>query len=338
MSLSPRFVSSSSNTRLRPQSHALKGCVMKVVPSGWFYPFSSRRVGFLRGFTGFMRDLSFSMPMQEYDLIVIGGGTGNQITYEGHKAGMKVALVEPGPLGGTCLNRGCVPSKMLIYPSDVIMQAKRAKSINTNLTYNGTDFQSLMERVAERAERASQKKADYVNAADDYHWYQKECEFVDDYILDVSGEEITAPQIVIASGTRPLVPPIDGLESLDYLDNRSVLNLREQPESVAMIGGGYVAVEFGHFFSAIGTEVTIIGRSPHLVKREDEDASELLEKELSKRLRVLTSYEAVEVSKTGPRKRILAKSVDSSEEIEVEVDEIMLAAGRRPNSDRVKPE
>ncbi len=278
------------------------------------------------------------MAMQEYDLIVIGGGTGNHITCEGQKAGLAVALIEPGPLGGTCLNRGCVPSKMLIYPSDVIMEAERAKSIDTNLTYKGTDFRSLMERVVERAERASRKKAEYVNAADNYHWFQKECEFIDEYVLDVSGQEITAPQIVIASGTRPVVPPIDGLKSVDYLDNRSVLNLREQPKSIAMIGGGYIAVEYGHFFSAIGTDVTIIGRSSHLVENEDEEASEILEKNLSRRMRVLTSHEAVKVSQSGSMKHVTAVNVDSGEELEVEVQEVMLAAGRRPNSDRVKPE
>jgi len=276
--------------------------------------------------------------MKEYDLLVLGGGSANQVSYWAYKEGLKVALVEHGPLGGTCLNRGCVPSKMMIYPADVRHEAYLSSEINLDLKLGSTDFSGLMERVRGRRRRATEAKANTIEEADSYHWYKKTGVFEDDHVVEVASQELTADQIVIATGTRPLIPPIDGIDEIDYLTTRTLFDMTEQPNQMTIIGGGYVAAEFGHFFSAMGTDVTIVGRNPFLVKHEDEDISELLREELAKRMTVLTNHEATHVEQRGNEKTVVATNRDSGEEVEVVSDTVLVATGRRPNSDKCKPE
>jgi dihydrolipoamide dehydrogenase len=276
--------------------------------------------------------------MKEYDLLVLGGGSANKVSYWAHKEGMKVGLIEHGPLGGTCLNRGCVPSKMMIYPADVRHEARLSADLNLDLKLGSADFSGLMERVRARRRRATKYKEKTIEKADSYHWYKETGVFVDDYILEVGDDELTADRIVIATGTRPLIPPISGIEEVDYLTTRSIFELTQQPQQMTIIGGGYVAAEFSHFFSAMGTDVTIVGRNPFLVKHEDEDVSELLREELSKRMTVLTNHEAIKVQQNENSKIVIARNRESGEELEIASDTLLVATGRRPNSDKCRPE
>jgi dihydrolipoamide dehydrogenase len=143
---------------------------------------------------------------------------------------------------------------------------------------------------------------------------------------------------VIAAGSRPLIPPIKGIEEVDYQTNKTVLELKEKPNSIIIVGGGYIAAELGHFFSAVGSEVTIIGRNPFLVKNEDEDVSDLLKEELSKRMEVLTDCEVVEMKQEGNEKVVIAKDRSDNETKECRAQHVLVAAGRRSNADLFKPE
>jgi dihydrolipoamide dehydrogenase len=276
--------------------------------------------------------------MKEFDLILVGGGAGRRASTKAVTKGKRVALVDYGPLGGTCLNRGCIPSKMLIYPADVIQEARRVSKLNISLKLENVDFSGLMQRVRESKQGRADAIANQVLADDRYTWYQETGRFIDDYILQVGNEEITAPTIVLANGARPMIPPIKGIEEVDYLTNRNLFELTKQPKSIVIIGGGYIAVEFGHFFEAIGTEVTILGRNPHLIKKEDPDVSDLLKAELSERMQILTNQEAVGISQKGNLKTILAKDRTSGDEQEISSESILVATGRVPNTDILQVE
>lgn len=169
-------------------------------------------------------------------------------------------------------------------------------------------------------------------------WYRGWGEFVGDLEIKVGEETITAPKIFIASGARALVPPIPGLEGAGYLDNVSVMELKRLPKSLTILGGGYIGCEYGHFFSAMGTEVTIIGRSHRLLNNEDPEISEIVKKRLNEHVNVKTGHEAVKVEWEGGKKVVSAKDVDSGEIREFAAEEVMVALGRRPNTDILKPE
>ncbi|MHA1965926.1 MAG: FAD-dependent oxidoreductase, partial [Candidatus Thorarchaeota archaeon] len=132
-----------------------------------------------------------------------------------------------------------------------------------------------MKRMRDEVDGDSTMQGESVDAAEGIDWYKGTGAFVDNYIMEIDGERIKSPNIVIAAGSRPVIPDIKGLDKVDYLTNDGALHLMEQPKSMLIVGGGYIATEFGHFFSAVGTDVTIIGRNKYLVKNEDPDVSDI---------------------------------------------------------------
>lgn len=174
--------------------------------------------------------------------------------------------------------------------------------------------------------------------ADDMDFYEGEAHFVGEYTLEVKGERIQGKKIFIASGARPLIPPIKGIDTAGYLTNETALALQERPESLIIIGGGYIAAEFAHFFAAMGTRVTLIQRNKRLVPDEEPEISVLLKKELSKRMEIHTNTEAVEIKKAAPGYTIAAKDRESGRVKEFTSQKIMMAAGRRSNADLLNVE
>jgi mycothione reductase len=168
--------------------------------------------------------------------------------------------------------------------------------------------------------------------------YRHTGEFVADYRLKVGGETITAPKIVIASGARALVPPVEGLEDAGYIDHVSVLDLESLPESLIIIGGGYIACEYGHFFSALGTRVTILEMMPRLLLGEDAEISEIVERRFSRYVEIHTNHKVVKVDKRDGVRIAIAVDGESGEEREFVAQEVMLAAGVRSNADLLRPE
>ncbi|HOT06487.1 MAG TPA: dihydrolipoyl dehydrogenase [Methanotrichaceae archaeon] len=268
-----------------------------------------------------------------FDLIVIGSGAGLNVAYRAHSEGWNVALVEGGLLGGTCLNTGCIPSKILIYPADVIRMMQDASRIGIEASVERIDFDLIMNRMrslvdGERADMEAAFRDD-----DAPRWFREMGVFVGDHLLQVGSLTITSPRIVIATGARALIPPIPGLEKAGYLDNVSAFGIREIPKSIVILGGGYIACEFGHFFSAMGSEVTIVGRNPRLLPGEDPRISELFRQRVAGLMNVHTGQEAVRVEVEGDRKVVLAKDRISGEVSRFTGDQILVAAGRRSNAD-----
>jgi dihydrolipoamide dehydrogenase len=241
-------------------------------------------------------------------------------------------------MGGTCINRGCVPSKMLIYPADVVSILKEAQQLGVNATINSIDFKRIMERMRNLVNGDSATQARAVEDTPDLTWLKETGEFISDYTMQVGEHTITAEMIFIVSGARPGVPQIKGIKDVDYLTSDTVLELETPPKSIIIIGGGYIGVEYGHFFSGIGTKTTIIQRSPRILPEEEPEISDLLKRELEQRMEIYTGLEVVGVKQEGNVKTVIARNREDGSLKEFSAETLMIAAGRVPNSDLLKPE
>jgi len=246
------------------------------------------------------------IPMKKFDLIVIGSGAGMNVVANAVTQGMNVALVDNGPLGGTCLNRGCIPSKVMLYPADVIRMAEEAKAIGIHAKIERVEFDLIMERVWKIVLDGRHEMEHGVEHSKQIEFLNANGSFVSDYTIEVGNELITAEKIIIASGARPFIPPIEGLEKVGYLTSDTIFDIKEPPESLIIIGGGYIAAELGHFFSAVGTKVTILQRSDRLLPQEELEISELLKEKMSRYCQIHTRHEAVRAEIDNGLKRVIA--------------------------------
>lgn len=271
--------------------------------------------------------------MKEHDVIVVGSGSGSYIVEQALSHGQKTALVDKGPLGGTCMNVGCIPSKMLIFSADRVMEIREAQKLGIEAEIKRLDFRAIMQRArAYVSEERVHIRLGMENVPG-LDFYETTGRFVDGYTMEVGGEKIRAKKIYLASGARPLIPPLEGIEGVEYLTNDNVYSLEQRPESLIIIGGGYIAAEFAHFFSAMGTEVTILQRAGRLVKEEEPEISELLKKKMEQRMAIFVHTEAVKAEKTGAGVRITAEDKKSGEKKEFVAEKILIAAGRKSNAD-----
>lgn len=276
--------------------------------------------------------------MDEYDLIVIGAGAGLRVASIAAKEGLEVALVDHEPLGGVCLNSGCTPAKILIYPASLVRNIEDAPAVGIAGEVSGKDFLKIMGRMHSFVNGRRRYLEEAINAKEKITWHKEMAKFVEDYTINAGGRMLTAPKIVIASGARSLIPSLQGLKETGYLDNASLLELDKPPHSMIIIGAGYIGCEYGHFFSAMGTEVTILGRSPEVLNREDPEVCRIIKRALSRYMNVLTRHEALEVKREGDRKVVLARNLSDGKVYRFEADEILLAAGRRSNADTLSPD
>ncbi len=274
--------------------------------------------------------------MKEYDVVVIGSGAGLLIVERALSHGLTVALVDKGPLGGTCLNVGCIPSKMLIYPADRAVEIQEAKKLGISAEIKNVDFTAIMERMRRTVKIGESHIRRSIADSEDLDFYEGEAHFVKDYTLEIRGERIKGKKIFIASGARPHIPPIKGIEETEYLTNESALQLRERPEKIVIIGGGYIAAEYAHFFSAMGVKVTLLQRNDRLIPDEEQEISQLLKKEMLKRMQVHTGTQASRIRKKGAGYSITGIEKATGREREFETEKIMIACGRMSNADILK--
>jgi mycothione reductase len=271
--------------------------------------------------------------MKNYDLIVIGSGCGAIVSDEAVGHGQKVALIDKGPLGGTCLNLGCIPSKMLIYAADRAVEIQEAGKLGIEAEIRGIDFASIMERMRKSAKEGRDHIREGIKESKGLDFYEGQGHFVADYTLEVNGQQIKGEKVVIACGSRPFVPPIKGVDGVDYWTNEEVLKLTERPDSLIVIGGGYIAVEYGHFFAAMGTKVTILEMADRLTLAEEPEISELLKKALSRRMAVHTGATAEEVRKGPNGKVVVAAKTGDGKKKDFVADTLLVAVGRKSNAD-----
>ncbi len=278
--------------------------------------------------------------MADFDLIVFGGGTGNTVASAAAAEGLETALVEKGPVGGLCLNRGCNPSKMLIQRANVANRVREADQFGIDASIDEVHFGEFVREVNEELADAAERKEENKRAEDNLTLIQKEAEFVDDYTIEIadSGETHTAEKVVIAAGSTPVIPgAIDGLSEVDFLTSDDAIHLEESPESLVVLGGGYIAAELGYYFESFGTDVTLIEMEDTLVSREDSEVAEAFTEIAGSRHEIHTGYRASAVTESNSEITVTAESEDG-DEIEVEGDELLVALARRPNTDGINLE
>ncbi|MGZ6226450.1 MAG: dihydrolipoyl dehydrogenase [Syntrophales bacterium] len=271
--------------------------------------------------------------MKNYDVIVIGSGVGLSIVFKALAAGLRVALVDKGNVGGTCLNVGCKPSKMLIYPADRIREIEEAKKLGIHAEIDHIDFSSIMERMKKAVREGQNYIKKEIEKSKNLDFYSHEAHFVEEYTLEIMNEKIRGGKIFIVSGARPLIPPTKGLDKIAYLTNETVLELKRRPESMIIIGGGYIGAEYGHFFAAIGTKVAIVGRNERLVPNEEPEISDLLRKTMEQQMEIHTGTEVLDVTQSSDSYAVLVKNKKTGEEKQMKAEKIMVAVGRKSNAD-----
>ena len=272
--------------------------------------------------------------MKEYDVVIIGSGAGANLVMDALSHDKTVALVDKGPLGGTCLNVGCIPTKLIVFPADRVMEIREAAKLGIAAEVKGIDFPGIMERMRSSVLQSRKRIRESIESnSDQFDFYEGEAYFSGERTLKVADAEIRGKTVFIASGARPLIPQLKGLESVEYLTNETALQLTELPESMIIAGGGYIAVEFAHFFEAMGAKVTIIQKNARLVPDEEPEISAQLLKALSRRMTIHLSAEAVEVRQTGKVVTVTAREQGSNKVIEHTAHSLLIAAGRRSNAD-----
>ncbi|NLE94931.1 MAG: dihydrolipoyl dehydrogenase [Dehalococcoidia bacterium] len=276
--------------------------------------------------------------MERYDVIVLGSGCGLSIALQAASMGKKTALVEPGWLGGTCVNTGCIPSKILIAPADAVAELDRARRLGVKVKMESTDAPGMLRRM--RSSRAASQRhlRHSVRETDGLDYVRVAGRFDAPGVIRAGHRQLSAPLIFIAAGARTVVPPIAGLESVDYLTNESLLELEQLPSSVIIMGGGYIAVEFGHFLAAMGTRVTILEMLDRLVTSEEPEISATLQRELSTRARVVTGAKVESVTRSGRGVTVKARMVDGGEPRSFRAERLLVAVGRRSNADEIAAE
>lgn len=263
-----------------------------------------------------------------FDLIIVGSGSGNAIPAD--LAEWRIAIVERDVFGGTCLNRGCIPSKMFVLPADVAEDARHSARLGIDVRFHGADWAAIRDRVFGRIDPIAEGGRQYrATGSPNVTLIEGTARFVGDKVLDVEGRRITAPNVLIAAGSRPTVPPITGLMETGFRTSDSVMRLDALPGRLGIIGGGYIAVEMGHVFAGLGSRVSIFNRSDRLLRLHDEEIAARFTEVFSARpdVDVHLGHLPTRVERRG------GVIVVHCAGEEIEVDELLLATGREPNSD-----
>ena len=269
--------------------------------------------------------------MQTFDLIVIGAGSGLNISSAAAEKGMKVAVVEKGPMGGTCLNRGCIPSKIIIHSADVAETIKRSKMFGINSRISSVDFKKITSRASNIVDKDAKEIEDAIIEDKNTTLFKAEAKFIGERTLKAGKETIKGSKMIIAAGTRPSVPNIEGLSDVDFITSDEALRLKNQPKSMIILGGGYIAAELAHFYGALGTKISIIQRGKYLIPNEDEGVSRKFTEIFRKKYNVLTEFQTTKVSKKGKKFAVLAEGKKQMKKIIS--DALLVATGRIPNAD-----
>ncbi len=271
--------------------------------------------------------------MVRYDAVVIGSGqAGNPLSQKLADHGWSVALIEKDHLGGTCVNTGCTPTKTMVASAQVAHYVRQAATwgVQTEaVKVNMTDVVARKERIVSQWRSGLEKKvADRKNL----RLYRGTAQFIGPHRLRVGNEELDSERIFINTGARPAIPSLEGLDATGYLTNASIMELRELPEHLLVLGGGYVGLEFGQMFRRFGSQVTIVHRDKQILPREDADVAQELQKALEKEgIRFLLKANTKRVAK---EKKTIALQVEVGGKPEtVQGSHLLVATGRRPNTD-----
>ncbi len=267
--------------------------------------------------------------MKSYDLIVVGAGSGNMLLGP-ELAHLQAVIIEPDRFGGTCLNRGCIPSKMLVVAADAARAVPEARRLGVHASLDRVDWPAIRARIFGRLDPLHDRAVEHRRRGG-IDVYTAPARFVAPRVLEVAGEQLTAKQIVVAAGARPVVPAIPGLDTVAFHTSDTIMRIDEVPTSLLVIGGGFIAAELGHVFGAFGAEVTLVQRGTRLLTAEDEQVSARFTELARRRFDVLVD---TAVTAVAPRGTGVAVTVERDGQVEVlEAATLLVATGRRPNTD-----
>ena len=278
--------------------------------------------------------------VKEYDVIAFGTGSALNIVSEvvARWPKTRIAVIEKDIVGGICLTKGCIPSKMILYPAELLAQIERAELFGIEARVENVDPNLILKHTRDMVYRESRAIEESLNKHPRIDLYKGVGEFIGEYTVKVGDEVIRGEKILLCTGSRPFIPPIPGLEEVGYLTSDNFFELKALPKRVAILGGGYVGLELGFFMAMMGSKVTILEMLPRIAAQEEPEISELLRRELSRYMDIRVNHKVVEVFKRGEDKIVVAENTATRENVEIAADEILVATGRRSNSDITKPE
>lgn len=265
--------------------------------------------------------------MSVYDVLIIGAGPGGYVAAEeAARLGKKVAVVEKKSIGGTCLNVGCIPSKAYLQHGHWLLTIEDARRYGIESKLERIDFEKLVDRKNQViASLQSGIHASFKSLGIEY--IQGQAKFVKDRTFSVNGKEISGKDVILATGSYPFVPPIKGLEQVDYLTTDTFFDLRELPEKLVIIGGGVIAIELAFAMAPLGVAVTVIEVAPEILLTEEAEARHVIQKKL-KKMGVMI-YQGAQI------KEVTSNSVLLENE-QVAFDHLLVATGRKPNLELAK--
>jgi len=268
--------------------------------------------------------------------------------------GNSVAIVEEGRLGGTCLKPRLYSLEEAPVPRGCDEDGPAGREFDIDAEVNGVDFAEIVRTVNEDVSGSSESIRKGLTSSDAHDLFSGTGRFVDDRTVEIvdgddEGATLRADTVLIATGTRPSIPPIDGIEDVDYLTSTEALRLETAPDHLVIVGGGYIAAELGHFFGTFGSDVTIVGRRENLLPEADEAVGEAFTDRYADRFDVYSGYEAVAADESGGEVTVEARpypeaesvraggetvgAPEDAEDVTVAGDALLVAAGRRPNTD-----
>lgn len=270
--------------------------------------------------------------MKHYDLIIIGTGSGNSIPGPEFDD-QSIAIVEKGTFGGTCLNVGCIPTKMFVYAADIATEIREAAKYNLSASLTGVDWPAIVDRVfAQRIDPIAAGGEAYRRGEEtpNIDVYAEHARFVDKRTIQVGEEIISGERIVIATGARPSVLPVIAESGVDYYTNENILRLPALPNTMIIQGGGFIAVEFAHIFASLGVQVTITNRSPILLRKADETISQRFTEIAAEQWNLKLGRTVTAATQDA---RGVTLTLDNGEQLTGEI--LLVATGRTPNGDQM---
>ncbi len=272
---------------------------------------------------------------KKYDLIAIGTGSAMMVVqaYLEMKPRARIAVIDKDPPGGICLTKGCVPTKLLVYPAEVLRTVEAARALGVRCDNLRLDFKAIMQRVQASVESEISRIRAALEAAPNIDYYPTAAAFSGPYRLRVGEREIKSGLILLGTGSCPSTPAIENLAAVPYYTSDTILSLQAPPRRLTIVGGGYIAAEYGHFFAAAGTEVTIVGRNPRFLPEEEPEVSALAKTHMGRRMTILTGHSVVSVSReAGGVIRATIRRSDTGSTRTCCSEALLVATGRASNS------
>ena len=269
--------------------------------------------------------------MRTYDIIIIGGGRASNLARQAGAAGKKVAIIEKSKFGGTCANRGCVPSKLLIGYANVARTIKGSSRHFIDAKINRIDVNKIFEETNKYVDSVDTSYRSRFN--ENVETFLGEASFISNYVVGVNGEKLTAPKIVIATGTRPVKPEHEKAWTSD-----DIFPLKgEVPKSITIVGAGFIACELANFFDAVGVETKLLVRSQRIVGKEDKEIAAIFKKEFSKKIDIAfdISIQSIEYANHTFNLTLVNKNNEISSHV---TEALLYATGRISNADTLSLE